>query len=201
MDKQTGDKKKRLTKTERAIATAERLARLLIAAPAETDGPLAPPVFITDQRLAPALQFWKDHAGQFVKLGTLEQPDRFAFAMLCVYVGEFIAAQDDILARGYSVNVKTIAGGFMPRESPSVGRRDWAAKMILDLSRSFGLTKLDRLNLSRLERGNATAPSLFPDDRDRRGRPSDDVPTSASSEVTDPEVQTLRDLLAPRTVN
>ncbi len=179
--------KKRLTKAERAIANAERLAQLLVSAPAAADGLLAPPAFITDQRLAPALQFWKEHAEQFSKLGTLEQPDRFTFAMLCVYAAEFVAAEDDILASGFSVKVKTISGDRMARENPSVARRDFAAKMILDLSRSFGLTKLDRLNLARLGRAANAAPSLFPDRHDTGG---ENPPVSA-----DPDRQEWRDLL------
>jgi phage terminase small subunit len=184
---------KKSTKTDRAIANAERLARMLLAAPPASDTPLAPPAFLTDKRLAPALQFWKEHAPQFIALGTLEQVDRFSFAMLCVYAGEFIAAEDDILASGYSVMVKTISGDKMPRENPSVARRDFAAGMILQMSKSFGLTKLDRLNLSRLNAKTPYTPSMFPEDRDQEqagARPGGDD--------ADPEAKNLRDLLSPR---
>src|SRR5438477_10230282 len=102
--------KKKLTKAERAIANAERLARLLLTAPPIDDLPLSPPAFLTDKRLAPALQFWREHAAQFVALGTLEQVDRFSFAMLSIYAGEFVLAEEDILTTGYSVMVKTISG-------------------------------------------------------------------------------------------
>jgi hypothetical protein len=190
--KRSAGKRRRMTKGERAIANAARLAKLLVAAPSEGDGVLAPPKLIKDKRLAPALQFWREHAAQFQKLGTLEQPDRFAFAMLSIFAAEFVMAEDDILARGYSVNVKTVAGSFMPRESPSVGRRDFAAKMILELSRSFGLTKLDRLNLGRAERFSTTSPDLF--------KPNKAEPPGVASEVapTDDEAKTLRELLARR---
>ena len=189
-------KRKKLTKGERAIANAARLARLLAAAPSDGDGVLAPPKFITDRRLAPALAFWREHAPQFVKLGTLEQPDRFAFAMLAIFAAEFVMAQDDILARGYSVNVKTVSGGLMPRESPSVGRRDFAAKMIIELSKSFGLTKLDRLNLGRLERYNMASPDLF-------AKPNNASENAGKGETapTDDEAKKLRELLAPHSLN
>ena len=96
--------KKRITKTERAIAEAERLARLLADAPAASPGALAPPALLADPRLAPALRFWNGHAEQLCAIGTLKALDRFTFAMFCIYVGEFIAAEDDILAQGYSAS-------------------------------------------------------------------------------------------------
>jgi phage terminase small subunit len=195
-------RKRTMTKADRAIANAQRLARLLLAAPPADDLPLSPPAFLTDKRLAPALQFWKEHAPQFIQLGTLEQVDRFAFAMLAIYAAEFIAAEDDILATGYSILVKTISGDRMPRENPSVERRDFAAKMVLEMSKSFGLTKLDRLNLNRLVRRTCDGPSLFSDERAGEGR--ENRPAAAgveSGEAADPEVQKLRDLLGPRALN
>jgi phage terminase small subunit len=189
-------KRKKRTKGERAIANAARLAKLLVAAPSEGDGVFAPPKFIADKRLAPALAFWREHAPQFVKLGTLEQPDRFAFAMLAIFAAEFVAAEDDILARGYSVNVRTVSGGLMPRESPSVGRRDFAAKMILELSRSFGLTKLDRLNLGRLERYNTASTDHFAKLNIHRDNNAQD-----EAAPIDDEAKKLRELLATRSLN
>jgi phage terminase small subunit len=154
-------RKKRLTKAERAIAEAQRLARLLADAPPASAGALAPPALIADPRLAAAHRFWIDHAEQLRGLGTLENLDRVTFAMFCVYVADFIAAEDDILAKGYSVKVKTISGDLMPRENPSVARRDHAAKMILEMSRLFGLSKIDRLNISKLARGSDLESTLF----------------------------------------
>jgi phage terminase small subunit len=141
-------KRKRLTKAERAAAEAKRLASLL--AKAAIDSPLAPPAFLTDPRLAPAFAFWNEYAPRLQALGLLEENDRFMFALLSVYVGDFIAATDDILNKGYSVLVKTISGDRMPRENPSVARRDHAAKVVTELSKSFGLTKLDRLNIAKV---------------------------------------------------
>ena len=157
----TRSKRKKITKTQRAIAEAERLARLLADAPAASPGALASPALIADPRLAPAQKFWNDHAEQLHTLGTLGQLDRFTFAMFCVYVGEFIAAEDDILSQGYSVKVKTISGDWMPRENPSVDRRNLAAKMILEMSSMFGLSQVDRLNISKLARGAGHQVDLF----------------------------------------
>ncbi len=153
--------RKRVTKTERAIVEAERLARLLADAPAASPGALAPPALLADPRLAPARRFWDGHAEQLAAIGTLKALDRFTFAMFCVYVGEFIAAEDDILAQGYSVKVKTVSGDMMPRENPSVARRDLAAKQILEMSRMFGLSQVDRFNISKIARGAGLQGDLF----------------------------------------
>src|SRR5262249_7474239 len=51
------------------------------------------------------------------------------------------------LVKGYSVMVKTVSGDKMPRENPSVARRDFAAKMTVDLSSKFGLSPQDRHRL------------------------------------------------------
>ncbi len=154
-------RKKHLTKAQRAVAEAQRLARLLADAPPASAGALAPPAFIADPRPAAAQRFWVDHAEQLRQLGTLENLDRVTFAMFCVYVADFIAAEDDILTKGYSVSVKTISGDLMPRENPSVARRDHGAKMILEMSRLFGLSAVDRLNLSKLARGTELEGTLF----------------------------------------
>ena len=49
--------------------------------------------------------------------------------------------------------MKTVSGDMMPRENPSVARRDLAAKMILEMSRMFGLSQVDRFNISKIARG------------------------------------------------
>jgi phage terminase small subunit len=175
-------KRKRISKAARALAEAGRLAGLLADAPPAHAGALAPPAFITDPRLAAAHRFWKDHAEQLRDLGTLERLDRFTFAMFCVYVADFIAAEDDILATGYSVMVKTVSGDKMPRENPSVARRDGAAKMILEMSRLFGLSKIDRLNLSKLARGSELEGTLFGVPAPDRSAPATDKPTDSDKE-------------------
>lgn len=138
---------KRRTKTERAIAEAERLAGLLAAAPAAGGDPLAPPSFLDNKLLAPALAVWRDYAPRLANNNLLERVDRYHFALFCVYMGEWLMAHEDILASGYSRMVKTVSGDLMPRESPSVGRRDIAMTWIMKLSPKFGLTPLDRFQL------------------------------------------------------
>lgn len=140
---------KRKTKTEKAIAEAERQAALL-AMPrdsSETSG--APPAYLADPRLAPALAVWNEFAPRLDKLHLLSRLDRHTFALFCVYAAEFAIANEDVLVNGYSKKVRTVSKDYMLRENPSVARRDFAAKMILDLSGKFGLTPADRNKLLR----------------------------------------------------
>lgn len=146
---------KRKKKTDKTIVEAERFAKMLADAPVDGDDYLAPPRFIDDKRLAPAITVWKEYAPRLDKLNLLARTDRHMFALFCIYVAEFVMANDDILKKGYSMMVPTVARGaggkpgMMPRENPSVSRRDNAANMMIDLSMRFGLTPLDRAKLIR----------------------------------------------------
>jgi phage terminase small subunit len=120
---------KRKTKTEKAIAEAERQAKLL-ALPRAEEASDAPPAYLEDIRLAPALAVWREYAPRLDKLHLLARLDRHTFALFCVYAGEFVVACEDILLKGYSVKVNTVSGDHMPRENPSVSRRDFAAKIV-----------------------------------------------------------------------
>jgi P27 family predicted phage terminase small subunit len=138
---------KRKTKTERAIAEAERQAKLL-ALP-RADEIAEAPAYLTDARLAPALAVWREYAPRLDQLHLLARLDRHTFALFCIYAAEFVVANEDILTKGYSVMVKTISGDKMPRENPSVSRRDHAARMVVEMSSKFGLTPADRNKLLR----------------------------------------------------
>jgi phage terminase small subunit len=151
---------KRKTKVEKQIAEAQRLADLLAAAPARPNDPASPPQFITDPRLKGALAVWEDHAPRLMRINLLDADYRHTFAMFCVYMADFVAANDEILRKGYSVNVRTVSGSMMPRENPSVSRRDVAADYILKLSAKFGLTPLDRYGLMK-DQASLPAGGLF----------------------------------------
>jgi P27 family predicted phage terminase small subunit len=140
---------KRKTKTEKAIAEAERLAKLLALPRATDETSDAPPVYLTSPLMAPAYAIWREYAPRLDKLHLLAQLDRHTFALFCVYSAEFVIANEDVMANGYSTRVKTVSGSYMPRENPSVSRRDFAGKMVLELSGKFGLTPVDRNKLLR----------------------------------------------------
>jgi phage terminase small subunit len=111
---------KRKSKTEKAIAEAERLAKLL-AAPRASTKPAATrrrPI-LNDPRLAPALAVWGEYAPRLDKLHLLARLDRHTFALFCIYAAEFVIANEDVLVKGYSTRVKTVSGDYMLRENPS----------------------------------------------------------------------------------
>lgn len=139
---------KRKSKTEKAIAEAERQAKLL-ALPRAEETSDSPPAYLSDPRLAPAMAVWREYAPRLDKLHLLARLDRHTFALFCVYAGEFVVANEDVLVKGYSTRVKTVSGDYMLRENPSVSRRDFASKMVLELSTKFGLTPADRNKLLR----------------------------------------------------
>lgn len=157
-----GNSGRRKTKAEKQLADATRLAELLATAPGAEQDPLAPPAFL-DQRSAPALAVWKEYAPRLHGLNMLDAVYRHTFALFCVYMGEFVTANEDILAKGYSVMVKTISGDKMPRENPSVSRRAEATKYILQLSENFGFTPLDQYKLLK-EMGSVLPPGSRPGD-------------------------------------
>lgn len=139
---------KRPSKAERQLAEADAMAKLLATAPGSENDPKAPPAFL-DERFAPALAVWKDYAPRLAHLNLLDPLYRHAFACFCIWVGEFVMANEDIQKHGYSRNVKTVSGSMYPRVSPAVGRRDTAMSFMLDLSTKFGFTPLDHYKLIR----------------------------------------------------
>lgn len=144
-----GSPGKRQSKAERAAAEAEAMASLLASSPAETDEPLSPPKLLHGARQAAALAVWRDYAPRLRKLNVLSALDRLTFSMFCVYAGEFVAAQQDIDKRGYTVVVKTYGGtgAARPFVNPSVKRRDTAFAVVMDIASKFGLTPQDRQKL------------------------------------------------------
>lgn len=177
-----GFPRKRLTKAERQIAKAEELAALLAAAPSESGDHLAPPALLADPRCTPALAVWRDYTPKLAKLNLFGELDRHTFAIFCVYCAEFAAAQQDILDNGYSKNVKTVSGDLMPRVNPSVDRRDTAQKIILEMSKRFGLTPLDQFALFANQASAPPAGGLFAqptpkpaDQRDAAPAAQDDI--------------------------
>lgn len=138
---------RRKTKAEKQDEQAQKYAALLATAPAEENGDiLAPPAFM-DSRFAGALVIWKEYVPRLTKLNLFEPLDRHTFALFCVYLCEWVIANEEIQEKGYSVDVKTVSGDMMPRENPAVGRRDNAFKFVMELSKRFGLTQLDRYAL------------------------------------------------------
>jgi P27 family predicted phage terminase small subunit len=178
---------KRKTKTEKAIAEAERQAQLL-AMPrsnAETSG--SPPAYLDDPRMAPAMAVWSEFAPRLDKLHLLSRLDRHTFALFCVYAAEFAIANEDVLVNGYSKKVRTVSKDYMLRENPSVARRDFAAKMVLDLSSKFGLTPADRNKLLRDSAMRFDEETLFGRALPQPQTSAPDAPAAVDAETATPE--------------
>jgi P27 family predicted phage terminase small subunit len=176
---------KRKNKTEIALAKMERAAArdAQLLAQAGTGADIqALPIFLEDKRLAPATIIWREYAPRLDKLHLLTTLDRYTFAMFCIYAAEFVLANRDILDKGYSVGVPTIAkgkdgkSGIMLRENPAVSRRDFAAKMMLDLAEKYGLTPLDRNKLIREHAMRADEETLFGRVRSQPQQPTPHAP-------------------------
>lgn len=146
LEKAKGYPGKRRSKADAALEQAARLAEMIASAPAGSGDPLSPPAFI-DARSAPALRIWSDLAPTLVATGRLTEEDRFVFAQFCVYAGEWVAANEEVLAKGFSQRVKTVAGGYMERTRPAVAIRERAFDVVCKLAEKFGLTPRDRYSL------------------------------------------------------
>lgn len=151
---------KRRTRVEIQMARAAEIAALLSSAPGESSDPLAPPALLNDARCAPALAVWREYAPRLARQNLFGDLDRHTLAMFCVYTAEYAEAHMDVLNRGYVRPVKTVSGDKMDRVNPSAERRDAALKFVLEISKRFGLTPLDRFNLTSLQR-NALATSSY----------------------------------------
>lgn len=170
-----------------AIGEANRLAAFLSSAPTQGRDALSPPAFIADPRLAPALTVWRELAPTLSASNRLGALDRSAFAALCYWHCEWIAAVDDIQTRGYSFMANAIAGGTRPWTNPSVERRDTAWQQILTLSAKFGLTPLDRIALNRgLRDGLLPEDDELPLPRPQRGAAKVVAETVGEPEAADP---------------
>lgn len=144
--KELGHPGKRKTKAEKQLAEAERLADLLATAPGSESDPKSPPRFL-DKRFAPALSVWNEYAPRLHFQNMLDPVYRHTFAAFCVWMGEFLIANEDIQKNGYSRLVKTVSRDKMWRENPSVSRRETAMKFVMQLSEKFGFTPLDQHKL------------------------------------------------------
>lgn len=141
---------------------AARIADLLADAPPLPDHSIPPPMFLTGPLLAAAGRVWRDTTAHLDALNLYGSSDKYLLAAFCVYVAEFVQANEEIIAKGYSVMVKTISGDAMPRVNPAVDRRDTAFKFMVELSRSFGFTPRHMHELTKLQKASDVLPLFAP---------------------------------------
>jgi phage terminase small subunit len=177
---------KRKSKVQKMVEEAERVASLLAHAPAESADAFAPPVFLNDPLVAPALKIWRDYAPELNRTLRLRPLHRLSFAMFCVYMGEWITASEDIRQNGKWQKVKTVSGGQMERTRPVVAFREIAYRNVMELSKEFGLTPREEYALFR-DQADAVAknPGLFGNQASRRdgdgaGEPGPERPVQGS---------------------
>lgn len=180
LEKARGYPGKRKSKADRQLEEAGRLAEMLASAPAASGDALSPPGFI-DKRSAPALRIWSELAPTLVATGRLTEEDRFVFAQFCVYAGEWVAANEEVLAKGFAQRVKTVAGGYMERTRPAVAIRERAFDVVCKLAEKFGLTPRDRYSLFK-DQAAAGLGGLF----GQQGRTRDDGPDAEQGAAAGP---------------
>lgn len=144
-----GSPGKRMSKADRALAEAERLASVIAAAPAESSDPFAPPAMLLDERLKPALTVWRELAAELKQFNIVSNLDRYTFAVLCISVADYMAAVDNILVNGPQYWAKTHGGNKMLRTNPAVMVKERLGKFIFDAAAEFGLSPLRRYALLR----------------------------------------------------
>ena len=152
-------------KRKKPSTVAERI-RALAAAPSASSDPLAAPEIFGLEEFSGAIRIWNEYAPQLKRRNILDRLDRHTLAMFCYYLDRFWAAVAQLAQDGETQRVKTVAGGYMLRDHPSVRHRDDAAKVVFDLSAKYGFTPLDRHKLIREIAGTgAPTGGLFGDDR------------------------------------
>lgn len=199
-NKQTASKQRapsRKTEAAKAAKAASHLSDLLATAPATPECPIAPPKFITGPLLAASARVWSEVSAHLDSLNLYSPVDKYLLAAFCVYVSEFVAANEEVMTKGYAVNVKTISGDFMPRANPAVGRRDDAFKAVLELSKHFGFTPRHLHELIGLQKRSEYGP-LFDSPKPPAGQaatpddapPADPVAAKWQALLDDPAIAT-----------
>jgi P27 family predicted phage terminase small subunit len=173
---------KRQNAIDRAIAEADALVKLIADGPLVAGIALAAPAFITGPKRKATWRVWTDTIALLADRKMLDALDKYVLAMFCVYVVEFVQANEQIQRDGFTTRVKTISGDHMLRENPAVSIRDTAAKIVLDISRREGFTQLDRAVLVRTQR----SADIDPADLFTPPAPSTDASLDESGEDADP---------------
>jgi P27 family predicted phage terminase small subunit len=138
-------KRRKLTKARAAQAAA--LAERLAAAPPADDGAFAAPRWMDDPALAPAQAIWADVASRLDEIHLINGLDRHTLAIYCVYMAEWIEANDALQREPYCYIGTSTSGGVRPWTNPNAKRRDAAAGVIFELTKRFGFSPLDRFAL------------------------------------------------------
>lgn len=123
--------------------SAEDRAALLASLP---DGEL--PGFMVDDAFKLELEIWKELSSDLRKINALARLDRYAFAMYCVHMADWITATLDIKKRGATYKARnTINKDVLHKMNPMVRVREIAERHILEIGARFGLDPMNRFKL------------------------------------------------------
>ena len=141
-------------------AKLDRITELLT--PVAGGAEVPPPAFLLEVGFEVALAVWKRLAPELMRTHRLPVDSRDTFAIYCTNYAEWLETQIDINDHGRTQKVKTVAGGFMERDRPSVRHRQTAFDNVLKLAADFGLTPRDMYSLFKDQAGAVSNnPGLF----------------------------------------
>lgn len=151
-------------KSRKAKADAARVAAAAAIAEIPLGTKVEPPVQLRAKHHEKALDVWRELGPELERTNRLQPVHRQAFAMFCIYMGEWWTACDDLATNGRSQSVPTVSGGVMERDRPAVRWRAEAFAAAQEAAKQFGLTPREEYSLfkdqSIVAREN---PSLFGD--------------------------------------
>jgi P27 family predicted phage terminase small subunit len=151
---------KRKSRTAKAAEAREAAAAAIAEAPFGTS--IEPPAMLRAPAFAKALDVWRELGPQLEQTNRLQPIHRQAFAMFCIYIGEWWAACEDLAENGRAQSVKTVAGGMMERDRPAVRWRAEAFAAAQEAAKQFGLTPREEYALFKDQAVVAREnPSLF----------------------------------------
>lgn len=170
------------------MAVKARKARYVkvceLLAPLAAGQEVPPPAFLNEPGFEAALAVWQRLAPELKRTNRLPVDSRESFAIYCTNYAEWLEAQIDINEGGRTQRVKTVAGGVMERDRPSMRHRQQAFENLLKMSERFGLTPRDMYSLFKDQAAAAhNSPGLF-GELPSTAKPAEKVPeTSAPAGV------------------
>ncbi|MFN3584847.1 P27 family phage terminase small subunit [Phenylobacterium sp.] len=169
-----GSVKTRKSRIQRQAEERAAVAAAIAELPVGTA--LRPPGVLHEPHHAKALEIWNELGPELERTNRLQPIHRQAFAMFCIYMGEWWAACEDLATGGRSQSVPTVSGGVMERDRPAVRWRAEAFANALEAAKQFGLTPREEYALFKDQTvvarenpslfGNPSAPAPANDERD-----------------------------------
>lgn len=172
-DARTPEARKNKRATKKPKLSIEQRAELLAALP---PGEI-PPFMVDDGAFDSALVVWRDLSPGLKRLNALTHADRYAFALYCVHVSNWIEAETAIRNNGAIYKARnTVNGDELQKLSPWVRVREISERHILEIGSRFGLDPFNRFKLLQLEAlvPAGMLPGLFDANAEQQTKGDDD---------------------------